>query len=203
MPNLIVILFNLMYSIFFVGFLCMGCVWERVWKLKTSLKIKGVFTGSSQEDFPRSKAMCSAYDWNVKSHDRWWQLVFASISRVRPACEYFVIFDTPDLYPHYIYSHYSHIERSAFQRENPNHNPWELKIGIPTILYTIQCGFPQLLPLHIKIIERLIAQILTTPIMSVKWGFGAVGKHWKKPFVWWMQSGWIAWSRELEKIRFR
>ena len=87
MPNLIVILFNLMYPILFVGFLCMGCVWERVWRLKTSLKIKGVFAGSSREDFPQNEDMCSAHNWNVKSHDRWWQLVFASISRVKPSCK--------------------------------------------------------------------------------------------------------------------
>ena len=31
--------------------------------------------------------MCSAHDWNAKSHDRWWQLVFASVSRVRPSRE--------------------------------------------------------------------------------------------------------------------
>ena len=116
---------------------------------------------------------------------------------------HFVIFDTPGLYPHDIYPHYPHIEMSAFQRENPNHYPWEWEIVIPTILYIIHCDFPQLLPLHIQILERLIAQTLTTPILSVKWGFGAAGKHWKKPFVWWMQSGWIAWSRELKKTRLR
>ena len=104
---------------------------------------------------------------------------------------------------HYIYLNYPHIERSSFQRENPSHYLWEWEIVIPTILYTIHCGFPQLLPLHIQILERLIAQTLTIPILSVKWGFGATGKHWKKSFVWWMQSGWIAWSGELEKTRFR
>ena len=31
--------------------------------------------------------MCSAHDWNAKSHDRWCQLVFASASRVRPSRE--------------------------------------------------------------------------------------------------------------------
>ena len=87
MPNLIVILFNLMYPVFYVRFHCMGCVWERVWRLKTTLKIKGVFAGSSREDFPQSEAMCLAHDWNAKSHDRWWQLVFASILRVRPSRE--------------------------------------------------------------------------------------------------------------------
>ena len=90
----------------------------------------------------------------------------------------------------------------CFLRGNPSHNPRELEIVIPTILYTIHCGFPQLLPLQFQILERLIAQKLTILILSVKWGFGIVRKYWKKPYVWWMQSGWIVWSRELEKTRF-
>ena len=106
------------------------------------------------------------------------------------------------VYTHTIYIHITHICWGVlFQRENPSDNLWELEIVIPTILYTIHYGFPQLLPLHFQILERLIAQTLTTPILSVKWGFGVVGKYWKKPFVWWMQSGWIAWSKELEKTR--
>ena len=106
--------------------------------------------------------------------------------------------DTSGFYTHYIYPHYPHIERSAFQRENPSHNPWELVIIIPTILYTIHCGFPQLLPIHFQIVERLIAHTITILILSVKWGFGVTGKYWKKPYIWWMQSGWIAWFGELE-----
>ena len=39
MPNLIVILFNLMYLIFYVGFFCKGCVRERVC-VKTQGKCK-------------------------------------------------------------------------------------------------------------------------------------------------------------------
>ena len=65
--------------------------------------------------------------------------------------------------------------------ENPSQTPWELEIIIPICLYTYACGFPQLLPLNFHTIKRLIAQTLTTPFQSVKWGFGAAGKHWKKP----------------------
>ena len=122
------------------------------------------------------------------SHDRWWQLVFTSVSRVRPSCEisakHFIlpichIWYTLSLTTLYIPTLPTNVEE-CFQRENPSHNPWEWEIVIPTILYTIHCGFPQLLPLHFHIIERLIAQTLTTPILSVKWGFGAAGKYWKK-----------------------
>ena len=75
--------------------------------------------------------------------------------------------------PHYIYPHYPHIERNAFQRENPSHNPWALEIVIPIILYTILCGFPQLLCLHIQILKRLITRIVITPILECKVRFSS------------------------------
>ena len=102
---------------------------------------------------------------------------------VLPFCHSWYIRSLPTLYIPTLPTYW----KEYFQRENPSHNPWELEIVLPTILYTIHCGFPQLLHLHlhIQILEKLIAQTFTTPILSVKWGFGAlVGKHWKKPFVW-------------------
>ena len=86
MPNLIVILFNLLYPEFYVGFHCKGCVWERVWRLK-AIEDQRSFLGYLASSLPAKWSMCSAYDWNVKSHDRWWQLVFASVSQVRPSHE--------------------------------------------------------------------------------------------------------------------
>ena len=91
--------------------------------------------------------MCLAHDWNTKSYDRWWQLVFTSVSQVLLVrypriilfCQ-FVISDTPCPYPHYRY-HITHICWGVLQRENPIHYPWEWEIVIPTILYTIHCGF--------------------------------------------------------------
>ena len=38
-PNLIVIMFNLLYPVFHVGFICKGCVWERK-SVKTQGKLK-------------------------------------------------------------------------------------------------------------------------------------------------------------------
>ena len=87
------------------------------------------------------------------------------------------------LYPHYIYPLYPQIIRSAFQRENHSKYTWELEIVIPTIIYTIPCGFSQLLPLHLYILERLLVQTLPILILSVKWDFGVAGKHWKEPFI--------------------
>ena len=85
----------------------------------------------------------------------------------------------PTLYIPY----YPQIVRSSFQRENHRKYTWELEIVIPTIIYTFPCNFPQLLPLHLYIFERLLAQTLTTPILSVKWDFGTTRKHWKEPFI--------------------
>ena len=92
-------------------------------------------------------------------------------------------FVLPSLYPHYIYHHYPQIVRSVFQRENPRKYTWELEIVISTIIYTFSCGFSQLLPLHLYILERLITQTLTTLIQSVKWDFDAIGKYWKESFI--------------------
>ena len=48
MSNLIVILFNLMYLVFYVGFICKGCVYVREGvKTQGKLKIKEVFAGTS------------------------------------------------------------------------------------------------------------------------------------------------------------
>ena len=38
------------------------------------------------------------------------------------------------------------------------------------------------LPLHLYMLERFLAQTLTTPNLSVESSFGTFGKHWKEPF---------------------
>ena len=54
MPNLIVIIFNMLYPVFIVGFHCKGCVIESVvWRLK-HLKTEEDFTDISQLSIPRS-----------------------------------------------------------------------------------------------------------------------------------------------------
>ena len=53
-PNLIVIVFNLLYPVFIMGFHCKGCVIERVvWRLK-HLMIEEGFAGISWLSIPRS-----------------------------------------------------------------------------------------------------------------------------------------------------
>ena len=163
-------------------------------KTQVTIENKVDFARSFARSLPVKCATCRAHDWNVKSHNSWFSRVFREYGLLAKYLRnilfcYFGISATPCLHPHYIYPHYPHIGRSAFQRENPRYYPWELEITILTILYAILCGFPQLLPFHIQILKRLIAQTLTTPIMSVKWGFGAAGKYWKKPIIWQMQLG--------------
>ena len=47
MPNLVVILFNLLYPVFIVGFNCKGCVIERESVKTQAIEDRRVFTGSS------------------------------------------------------------------------------------------------------------------------------------------------------------
>ena len=85
--NLIVIKFNLLYPVFHIGFICKGCVW----KIK-SVKTQGiedwsVFEGSLQLSIPRSDACALHMTGMRRVRIEWRQLIFASISWVRPSCE--------------------------------------------------------------------------------------------------------------------
>ena len=57
-PNLIVIIFNLLYPVFIVGFNCKGCVIEResVCVKTQAIEDRRVFTGSSRLNIPRNDA---------------------------------------------------------------------------------------------------------------------------------------------------
>ena len=55
-PNLIVILFNLLYLVFIVGFHCEGCVLERECVKTQATKNRRGFVGSSQLSIPRKEA---------------------------------------------------------------------------------------------------------------------------------------------------
>ena len=164
MPNLIEIVFNLMYPILYVGFVCMGCVWERVWRLKTHWRSKEISWVAHEKTSRKVKHVLSTWLECEES----WQMVIAGfhecfVGKAFPRdtretfCFTILSYLIHQVSTHYIYLNYPHIERSSFQRENPSHYLWEWEIVIPTILYTIHCGFPQLLPLHIQILERLIA----------------------------------------------
>ena len=109
---------------------------------------------------------------------------------VRPFCKtlakHSVLLDCPILYTFsvptpYIPSLPTNVKEYFWEKTLAT-NLKELEIVIPTYLYTFACGFSSTpISLNLHTIERLIVQTLTLPFQSVKWGFAAVGKHWKKP----------------------
>ena len=56
MTNLIVILFNLLYPVFIVGFNCKGCVIERGYVKTQAIEDKRIFAGSSRLSIQRNDA---------------------------------------------------------------------------------------------------------------------------------------------------
>ena len=86
LPNFIVILFNLLYHVFIVGFNCKGCVIERESVKTQAIEDRKVFAGNLRLSIPQNDA-CLVHDWNVKNQDKWRQLCFASSSQVRPSRE--------------------------------------------------------------------------------------------------------------------
>ena len=55
-PNLIVILFNLVYPVFIMGCDCKGCVLERESVKTQAIEAKRFLAGISRLSFPRSEA---------------------------------------------------------------------------------------------------------------------------------------------------
>ena len=68
MPNLIVILFNLLYPVFIVGFNCKGCVIEREYVKTQTIEDRRVFAGSSRLSIPQNDAYALHMTgiWRVK-----------------------------------------------------------------------------------------------------------------------------------------
>ena len=56
MPNLIVIIFNLLYPVFIVGFDYKGCVLERESVKTQAIETRRVLVGSSRLSIPRSES---------------------------------------------------------------------------------------------------------------------------------------------------
>ena len=55
-PNLIIILFNLLYPVFIVGFNCKSCVIERQSVKTQAIEDRRVFAGNSRLSIPRNDA---------------------------------------------------------------------------------------------------------------------------------------------------
>ena len=119
----------------------------------------------------------------------WRQLVFTSVSRVKPSrkipvkhsvllnCHIWYTLSLPTLY---IPPLPTDVEECFERKPYPQH----LRVRDCYTYISLYNPLWFFLNSYISIsisFKRLIAQTLTTPILSVKWGFGATGKHWKKP----------------------
>ena len=82
---------------------------------------------------------------------------------------------------HTIYTHITHNCLGVLLRENPSQKPWELEIAIPTYLYTFAYGFSLTPTSPFPYHWEVDSPNTYPPCKSVKWEFGAAGKHWKKP----------------------
>ena len=86
-PNLIVIVFNLLYLVFVVGFVCKGCVLERESVKTQAIEARRFLAGISRLSFLRSEACVLHMTGMRRVSTGWRQLCLASISRVRPSRE--------------------------------------------------------------------------------------------------------------------
>ena len=86
-PNLIVIIFNLLYPVFIVGFDCKGCVLEKESVKTQAIEGRRVLAGISRLRFQRSEACALHMAGMRRVSTGWRQLCLVSILRVRPSRE--------------------------------------------------------------------------------------------------------------------
>ena len=87
MPNLIVIIFNLLYPVFIVEINCKGCVLKRVCVKTQAIRAKRVLAGISWLSFPWSEACALHMTGMRRVSIGWRQLCLVSILHVKPSCE--------------------------------------------------------------------------------------------------------------------
>ena len=87
MPILIVILFNLLFPVFIVGFDYKGCVLERECVKTHAIEAKRVLASISRLSFPQSEACAMHMTGMRRISTGWRQLCLTSISQVRPSSE--------------------------------------------------------------------------------------------------------------------
>ena len=148
-PNLIVILFNLLYPVFIVGFNCKGCVIERERVKTQAIEDRRVFAGSSWLSISWNDACALHITGMRRVRTGWRQLCFMSSSCARPSCEVltkhsvlpdFPIWYTLSVPTLYIPTLPTNVEKCFWEKTLAT-NLEELEIVIPTYLYTIACGF--------------------------------------------------------------
>ena len=116
---------------------------ERVWRLKLKRMNKWISREANPQNKPcvehmtRRRRVMPA--WNFVSQVRFSREILAKHS-VWLICH---ICFTKSLLTLYIPSLLTYC-KECFQRKNPRKYTWELEIVIPTIIYTILCGFPHI-----------------------------------------------------------
>ena len=124
MPNLIIILFNLMYPVFYVGLHCKGCVWGRMWRLKTHWSSKKFSWVAREKPSHEVKNLLNTWLECEES----WQMVTAGFHEClvgkafpRDTRETFCFVNLSYLihqvFTHTIYTHITHIFRGVLFRE--------------------------------------------------------------------------------------
>ena len=151
-PNLIVILINLLYLVFIMGFNCKGCVIERervcvckdlsYWRLRRFSRVSHDLVSREVMHVP-----CTWLEFEelVQMETVVSREYLAGKAFLRDTHETFcfakLCYLIHTFCTHTIYTHIIHKCKGVLQRENPSKTPWELEIVIPTILYIIACGF--------------------------------------------------------------
>ena len=124
MPNFIVILFNLLYPVFYVGFHCKDYVWERVWRLKANWRSKKFLQVAREKPSCEVKHVISTWPECEKS----WQMVIASFHKCLPSkaflrgtrktfCFTNLSYLIHQVSIHTIYTHITHILKVVLFRE--------------------------------------------------------------------------------------
>ena len=146
MPNLIVILFSILYPVFIVGFNCKGCVWEREYEDFSKLKTEEFSLVARRISRNDACALHMTGMWRVNTMET---VVFRDLlagkAFPQDTCKTFYFAKLSNLIhtfcTHIIYIHITHKCWEVLLRENLSHKSWELEIVISTYLYTFVCGF--------------------------------------------------------------
>ena len=125
------------------------CVKERECEDSRLIEDWSCFRGYLSSKLHTKWCMGSTHDWNTKSQDRMeiagFRKCFTDKAFSQDTRETFCFAELSFLIyticTHTIYTHITHRCWGVLLRENPSRKHWELKIVIPTILYTITYGF--------------------------------------------------------------
>ena len=148
--------------------------------------------------------MCPAHDWNAKNQYRWRQLCLTGKAFPRDTRETFwfarLCYLIHTFCTHTIYTHITHKCYGGFLRENPNQTPWELEIVIPTIFYTIACGFSSTPTSHHWEVDSSNTYHTLSECQVIVWCCWEVLEEAKDGRC---NMKLVAGSEELDKTRFR